>query len=69
MSDGPDFEEIGTDHDPVGSVTTRQVQQLNRIDVPDEFMEHLGLEHKDRVMVVCGEEKIVIKEATAEGVL
>lgn len=69
MEDKPDFSDVGTDNDPEGQVETRQVQKLNRVDIPDEFMDFLDLGHQDRIMVICREDRIVIKEATANEVL
>lgn len=69
MGDEPGFEELGSGDDPVGDMVTRQVQQFNRVDILDEYMEYHDLEHGDKVFVICKEDEIIIKEASADEVL
>lgn len=69
MSDEPDLSIISGDSDPVGDSTTRKVQQLGRIDVPDEYLEQLEVEEGDKVFVVCTKDCVKIVKATADRVL
>ena len=69
MTEGPKFDDIGGESDPVGDSTTRKVQQLGRVDVPDNYLEQIGCEKGDKVFVVCEEDSIRIVKATADRVL
>jgi len=66
MEEEPDFDEIGDEVDPVGQVKTRQLQKQGRVDLPDHFYEHLGMNVGDSIMVVCEEDGVKIVEATAD---
>lgn len=68
MSDKPEFEEIQGDSDPVGEMETRKVQSLGRVDCPNEYLEQIGVEESDKVLVICEEDDIRITKATKEKV-
>lgn len=65
MADKPEFEELEKDKDQEGETETRMVQSMGRIDVPDEFWDHLDIEEGDKVFVVCKEDSVEIVEASA----
>jgi len=69
MTDGPTFDDIGGDSDPVGDSTTRKVQQLGRVDIPDEYLDQINCDRGEKVFVVCEEDSIRIVKATADRVL
>lgn len=69
MTDGPTFEEIEPDGDPVGDMETRKVQSPGRVDIPDDYLAQIGIEEGSKVLVICEEDEVVITEATKEKVL
>lgn len=69
MADTPEFEDVTGDSDPVGDTTTRKVQQLGRIDIPDDYLEQIGVEQGEKVMVACEEDQIRIVEASVDRLL
>ena len=68
MAEEPDYEELGTESDPQGSMETRKLQQLGRVDIPDEYLEHIGVSEGSKVLVVCEEDSVRITKATKEKV-
>lgn len=60
------FDDVGNGGDPVGNMETRKIQQMERVDIPEEYIKHLGLSKGDRVVVVCKEDRIVIIEQDIE---
>ena len=66
MADKPEFDDITGDTDPVGDTTTRKVQQLGRVDVPDEYLEQIGCEEGEKVFVACEEDEIRIVKASTD---
>lgn len=66
MADKPEFEEISGESDPVGDMETRKVQSLGRVDVPDDYLEQIGVDEGDKVLVVCNEDGVEIVKATKE---
>lgn len=69
MADQPTFEDVTGDKDPTGEYRTRKVQSLGRVDVPDEYLENMGVEEGDKVAVVCGEDFVKIVKATTDNLL
>lgn len=50
-----------------GSVETRKVQTGGRVNIPDGFLRHIGVGGEGkRVIVVCGEDEIIIREANID---
>lgn len=66
MADKPEFTEVGGDSDPVGDMETRKLQSLGRVDVPDNFLEQIGVDEGDKILVICDEDSVKITEATKE---
>lgn len=66
MDEKPEFEEVTGDSNPVGDSTTRKVQQLGRVDIPDDYLEQLDVEEGDKVFVACKEDEVRIVKATAD---
>ncbi len=69
MADKPQFEEIQGESDPEGDMETRKVQSLGRVDVPDEYLEYIGVDEGDKVLVICEENSVTITEATKTKVM
>lgn len=65
MDDKPTFEELEQESDPEGDTETRTVQKMGRVDVPDEYWDHLNVDQGDKVFVICKEDSIEIVEAKA----
>jgi bifunctional DNA-binding transcriptional regulator/antitoxin component of YhaV-PrlF toxin-antitoxin module len=57
-----DFEDIDGD-DPVGDFTTNMVQKHNRVSIPKDYLEYLGIDIRENVFVICKDDCIVVKEA------
>lgn len=68
MSDEPKFDDLGADSDPVGSMETRKLQSLGRVDIPDEFLEQIDSKEGQKILVICEEDQIVITKATKDKV-
>lgn len=66
MDDKPDFKDVGRDPDPVGNIQTRRLQEQGRVDIPEHFYEHLGIDVGDNIMIVCEEDGVKIVEATVD---
>lgn len=66
MGDEPTFDDVTGESDPVGDTTTRKVQQLGRVDVPDEYLEHINVEEGDKVFVACDENEVRIVKASKD---
>lgn len=66
MDDKPEFEEVQGESDPVGDTTTRKVQQLGRVDIPEEYLDQIDVEEGQKVFVACGEDEIKIVKASKD---
>lgn len=63
-TDSTDFG--GVDDNVDGSVQSRKVQTEGRLNIPDEYLSHLGVEEGEEVFVGVDGDQIIIKEATVE---
>lgn len=66
MADEPTFDDVKGESDPVGDTTTRTVQQLGRVDVPDDYLEQIGADKGDKIFVACEEDEVRITKASAD---
>lgn len=63
-NDGP---EIGCVENNVdGDVQSRTVQTEGRLNIPDEYFSHIGVEEGEEVFVGVDGDQIIIKEATVD---
>lgn len=68
MADKPEFEELQGDSDPVGDMETRKVQSIGRVDIPDKYLEQIGVDEGQKVLVICDEDEVTITKATKDKV-
>ncbi len=62
-----DVDDIGNSDGGVeGNVDSRKVQTGGRVNVPDDFLEYIGVGENDRVLVAAEDGKVTIRPATAE---
>jgi len=67
MSDGDEVPDIELKQsDSVGSIEQLTLQVGNRVKIPDEFINYLGLEEGDDVGVLCRNGSIVVIEWSIE---
>jgi len=46
---------------PVGEFETRKVQEPGRVNIPEEYLHHIGVDIKDQCAVVCEDGIISIR--------
>jgi len=65
-NDGPDIGCVENNVD--GDVQSRTVQTEGRLNIPDEYFSHIGVEEGEEVFVGVDGDQIIIKEATVDSV-
>jgi len=56
----------GFTDDVEGDVTTRKIQTGGRVNFPDRFLEYIGCEKQDKVLISAESDRLIIRKASVD---
>ena len=63
-TDDIDFGDSGSNVD--GQLVTRKVQNGGRVNFPDSYLKHIGVDDNSRVLIMADGDSLIVREAKAK---